>query len=1514
MKNAEVTIWDTVPTIWRFCIDSLQELDEKVRLDLLNNSLRLILVTGEPLAWNTPHDWRYQLQHKARTINLYSQSETTGTVSYYVIPEEFNQATGIVPLGKPLEDTTIFLLDENLSPVQEGEIGELCVAGQRQVRSYLNRPELTRKKFIINPFEGITHLYKTGDLARYSPEGILEFVGRSDRRIKIRGFRVELEGIETTLNLHPDVKETVVIARDDLPKDNDLVAYVATNNDSLNPAESPKVQEQLRNFIAEKLPEYAVPNFFVVLDTLPRNPNGKLERRNLPSPKLLNRQQSIFVSPRDELELELKKIWESVLETEPIGIQDNFFALDGHSLLAVRLFAKIEQIFNRNLPLSVLFDAPTIEQLANFLRQKGWSATWSSFYYTIKPINRDNNIPLSFAQERLWFLDKLEGKSSTYNIFRAWRLFGNLSIQSLEQALQDIVRRHESLRTIFKVENGVPIQIITPTIATPINVIDLQQLPEIEQETQVINFVKQEAQKPFDLESGPLLRGNLLQLDSGRFILTLTIHHIISDGWSMGVLLGELSALYQAFSKGEKSPLAELPIQYADYAIWQREWLKEQQQQSQLNYWKQKLANAPPLLELPTDRPRPSVQTFRGGTESFQLSKELTQKLHALSQESGCTLFMTLLAAWSSLLYRYSKQSDILVGTPIANRQHQEIEPLIGFFANTLVMRTQFKEGQTFADVLKGVRQTAIEAYSHQDLPFEQLVMELEPSRSLSYNPLFQVMFVLQNADMGNLELPEVSCSQLERSSVVAKFDLTLSMQETEDGLMGYGKYNRDLFEGATIGRWMGHFQVLLESIVANPQQQVEKLPLLPENEGHQILVQWNDTTTDYPQDKCIHQLFEEQVERTPDAVVVIFENDQLTYRELNGKANQLAHYLQSLGVEPEVLIGICVERSIEMIIGLLGILKAGGAYVPIDPNYPSDRLAYILEDSKARVLLTQEHLVNRFSGYKTNVVCFEKNWDTSSGEKNIQNGQVNSANLAYVIYTSGSTGKPKAVTIEHRAALNLSVGLQHAIYAIQLPRQCRVSVNAPLIFDASVQQLIRLLHGDTLYIIPKTIRLNGEVLLSYLQKQQIDVFDCTPSQLTLIIEKWFSREETLPEIVLVGGEAIDELIWQALAKAKHTRFYNVYGLTECTVDTTVASCYQNSVKPVIGHPIANTQIYILDHHLQPVPIGVSGELHIGGAGLARGYLNRPELTEQKFIPNPFSNEPGSRLYKTGDLARYLPDGNIEYIGRIDNQVKIRGFRIELGEIEAVLTQHPNISQAVVIVREDIPRNKRLAAYIVAKEEVVSSDLRRFLKSKLPDYMMPSAFVFLDAIPLTPSSKIDRRALPIPDVSTQEAEKIAPRTTTELQLVQIWSEVLNIPSVGVRDNFFDKGGHSLLAVRLMARIEQQLGTRLPLATLFTEPTIEGQASLLSAAVNPELFSPLVPIQPKGSLPPFFCVHPVGGNVLCYWDLARQLAVEQPFYGLQAVGLNGESKPKTCIEDMATTYIKAIQTVQLEKVP
>ncbi len=1034
--------------------------------------------------------------------------------------------------------------------------------------------------------------------------------------------------------------------------------------------------------------------------------------------------------------------------------------------------------------------------------------------------------PVSFAQARLWFLEQLVPGNSFYNVSTAARLTGSLNVTALWQTFNEIVRRHEALRTTFKMVEEQLFQVIAPSLSVPLPLVDLQQLSAVAREVQVQRLIAEDSVRPFALAEGPLLRVQLLVLGEAEHVLLLTMHHIVADGWSIGVLMRELGALYAANVCGQPSPLAELPLQYADFAHWQRQWLQGEVLETQLVYWQQQLEDLP-VLHLPTDRPRPAVQSYRGATQYLELSPSLTQALLALCQQQGVTLFITLLAAFQTLLYRYTGLEDIPVGSPIANRNRREIEGLIGFFVNSLVMRTNLSGNPTFQELLLRVREVALGAYAHQDLPFERLVEELQPQRDLSHTPLFQVMFALQSAPTPPLEFVGLTLNLLEVESTTAKFDLTLSIENTEQGLKGSLEYNTDLFDAATITRMLQHYRILLEGIIAAPEQRLSDLALLSPEERHQVLVEWNDAQVEYP-NLCIHQLFEFQVEQTPDAVALVFVDEQLTYRELNSRSNKIAHHLLSLGVGSDDLVGICTERSCEMVVGLLGILKAGAAYLPLDPTYPQQRLSWMLADPAVKVLLSEQHLVTDLKLTGSNIICLDSDWDTIAqySQENPNSG-VSADNLVYVIYTSGSTGKPKGVAVEHSSLLNLVKWHQTAFSVSPTDRATQMAAAA---FDACGWEIWPYLAaGASIHFALEEIRAQPARLRDWLLEQKITIsFLPTPLTERVLALEW--PESCTLRILLTGGDKLQQYPDGSLP----FEVVNNYGPTENTVVTTsgLVAPGEQIGAPTIGRAIANTQVYLLDSQLQPVPIGAKGELYISGNGLARGYLNQTKLTAELFIPNPFSQQPGTRLYKTGDMARYQRDGNIEFLGRIDEQVQLRGFRIELGEIEAVLAQHPAVQQTVVIAREDVPAKKRLVAYVVLNQPALrTTDWRCFLKEKLPEYMVPSTFVVLEALPLTPNGKVERRALRAPDQLSPELEQtyVAPRTPVEETLVKIWAEVLGL-QVGIHDNFFELGGHSLLATQLTSRVRDAFQVEVPLYTLFETPTAASMAKYIETVM------------------------------------------------------------------------------------
>jgi amino acid adenylation domain-containing protein/non-ribosomal peptide synthase protein (TIGR01720 family) len=1447
-REWEVTIMDWPTSHWHQVMVELVASEQT-----LPESLRLVSVGGDAVLPATLKLWQRcvkGLVNPPQLLNGYGPTEATVVATYYELSEFIakNPAASCVPIGTPIGNVTTYVLDRHLQPVPIGVSGELHIGGLGLARGYLGRPDLTAEKFIPNPFsnEPEARLYKTGDRVRYRPDGNIEFLGRIDNQVKIRGFRIEPGEIEAALSQHSDVREAAVIAREDIPGDKRLVAYFVPN------LKQPTIGE-LRHFLKEKLPYYMVPTAFVTLDALPLTLNGKVDRRALPAP--LNTRPELeetFVAPSTPIEEKLGKIWAEVLGLEHLGVNDNFFHLGGHSLTATQFLSRVRDVLQVELPLRAIFESPTIANLAKLIEQESCIEQPLPLP-SIQPMLRHGNLPTSFAQERVYFIKQLAQGNSAYQFQETLRLKGELDVTALQQSLSEIVRRHEIFRTTFPAVDGRLVQVVHPALPIILPVVDLQKFPESERSTEAQRLIDAEVQKPFDLNQLPLIRWVLLKLSDQEHVLIHVEHHMLHDGWSFNVFLGELLKLYQAFSLGNPSPLPEPPLQFVDFAHWQREWVKNQEAQAQLNYWKQKLSGSSPLLKLPYDRPRPVEQSYHGELLKIELPISLCESLKVLNREEGSTLFMTMFAAFLILLHRYTGQDDLSVGSAVANRRKRETEGLIGMIVNNIVLRTDLSGNPTFRELLGRVRQVTLEAYTNEDLPFDKVVEALKPVRNLSYNPLYQVAFSFHNAPLPELNLSGLNISMDENvSNKSAKFDLSIlviprseqrvgrSSETGEKGITVFWEYNTDLFDTATIQRMVEHYQTLLEGIVANQEHRVTELPLLTAAQQHQLLVEWNKTQREYPKDKCIHQLFEEQVKRSPDAIAVVFEGEHLTYRELNQRANKIAHHLKTLSVGPEVLVGICVERSLLIIVGLLGILKAGGAYVPLDPTYPSEHLHYMLEDSGVQVLLTQAQLVESLPKNKARVVCLDTNWKQIAIQSDLNpvNG-VTRDNLAYVIYTSGSTGRPKGVAIEHHSTVALLTWAKEVFATEYL---AGVLASTSICFDLSVFEMFVPLSCGGKVILAQ----NALDLPTLPAAAEVTLINTVPTAMAELV-----RSQSIPasvRMVNLAGEPLqNQLVQQIYQLPTVQQVFNLYGPSEDTTYSTFTFVKKGDSIVTIGRPIANTQVYLLDTQLQPVPIGVKGELYIGGDGLARGYLNRPDLTVEKFIPNPFSNEPGSRLYKTGDKARYLPDGNIEFLGRIDNQVKIRGFRIELGEIEAAITQYPGVREIAVIAREDVPDHKYLVAYIVPNHEgaIASSDLRGFLKEKLPNYMIPGVFVMLDALPLTPNGKVDRKALPTPDTARQElqADLVAPRTRFEEILAQIWREVFHREVLSIHDNFFEVGGDSILSIQIIFKANIA-GLLLTPKQIFQHQTIAELAAVVTTTETRKAEQGLV----TGSLP------------------------------------------------------------------
>ncbi|ARU62958.1 hypothetical protein CBW65_19700 [Tumebacillus avium] len=1463
--------------------------------------LKEITTAGDQLQTTRPvRNWLGSL-NGCRLYNQYGPTECH-VVTSYTLPLSQEEWPLLPPIGRPIGNTQIYILDPLMRPVPVGVPGEVYIGGMSLARGYLGRDELTAEKFVADPFSGKpgARLYRTGDLSRYMPDGNIEFYGRIDTQVKIRGYRIELGEIETILGQHPGVLETVVMAREEVEggAKTMLVAYVV-----LDKEQEPTTHE-LRSFLKERLPEYMVPQLFMAIGAVPLTPNRKIDRKALPSPDGLRPElNESYVAPRTATEELMAGIFRDVLKVERIGIHDHFFDMGGHSLLATQMISRIRQVFGMELPVRALFEAATVASLVDYMKRHSELAKEVAAP-PIVPVGRDRDLPLSFAQQRLWFIDRLTNQSS-YNMFSGVRFTGDLNADALERGLQEIVRRHEVLRTTFSMVDGRPVQVVHADMTHELEKIDLRDLPAAEREAETLRLAGLEARKPFDLSQGPLFRSTMLTVAENEAVLLFTMHHIVSDGWSIGVFVRELGELYAAFAEGKDSPLPELHVQYADFAHWQREWLEGDNLQAQLAHWKDQLDGAKAVLPLPHDHPRPPVPSLRGGSHANSLSKELSDQLQALCQQEGVTMYMTLLAALNVLLFRYTGQDDILVGSPIAGRNRAEIEPLIGFFVNTLVLRTDLSGQPTFRELLQRVRQTALDSYAHQDLPFERLVEEVQPNRDMSVSPLFQVMFAVQNAPMGDLSLPGVTMSALEAGGGVANFELALMVYESEAGQLHAFNYQADLFEAATIERMAEHLQTLLAALVANPDCQIGDLPLLSAAEVQQFDA-WNAGTFDFPHDKCAHELIAAHAARKPQAVAVECDGETLSYAELDARANALAHHLQNLGVAPDVLVGVCMEKSLEFVISLLAVQKAGGAYVPIDPAHPQDRIAYMLEDAQMAVLLTKEHLLPHLPASAAATVCVDREDSFAGYPDTAPVTTVQPHHLAYMLYTSGSTGKPKAVMIEHRQLVSTLTALIEEFGYDSSTRKLSVTT---MTFDINVAEIFApLLAGGTTVLLSKEQVLNIPLLIGELGRSTICM--SVPTLMRHVAQEIMQQGTPITSLrtLFAGGEAVPADLQALLRQAfPNARIIVAYGPTETTILCTFQEAGERATERlIIGRALKNAKLRVYDAQGARVPLGVSGELYIGGFGVGRGYLGQPELTAEQFVELD-----GERWYKSGDLVRFLQDGTLEFLGRIDHQVKIRGFRIEIGEIESLLTAHPQVALTTVLALDDPHGEKRLVAYVEAADaEGLTAELRAHLRQSLPEYMIPSAFVVMEQLPLNDNGKIDRRALPVPEEIgiEREIEFVAPRDELETELAAIWEELLGT-APSVKDDFFAIGGHSLLAVRMMALVEQRLGFSLPLAVLFQDGTIEGLAGLLRQGAGTRTGTSIVPIQANGSKSPLFVVHPVGGGVFSYFELSRRLGADQPFYGLQALGFDDDSLPLTTMEEMAAWYIEEMRGVQ-----
>lgn len=1463
-------IHDNGITTMRLTADMFHRMAE-TDLDILT-PLQQLVVGGDVLS--APHVNRaIKALPNCKLVNGYGPTENTTYSCCHEMTGPLSVETSI-PIGRPIANTQVYILDANLNPVPVGVVGELYIGGDGLALGYLNQPDLTSQKFIAHPFterlgslnnHKEARVYKTGDMGCYRHDGLIEFHGRVDLQVKVRGHRVELEEVEAGIRQHPEIQDVVVdiknISRKRSAvhnataqiKEMGLVAYIV-------PVDGVAVisNADLHSFLKRKLPSHMIPAHTIVLKELPRLPSAKVDRQALPAPDRAKLNgPKLLRSPRNPIEESIVDIWREVLSLDEIGVDENFFDLGGHSLLGIQVLSRVKRVFNVELPVRCLFESPTLEGFASRVieaQQKEHKVIEAP----IIPIPQGGEPSLSFTQERIWFLSQFDQTGTAYSLPLAVRITGPLKKKILEACINEIFRRHEVLRTTVETRNGRPIPLIHPFEETQISCVDLYDLKVESREREFRRRANQEVTRSFDLACGPLVRVTLFGFHSRDHVLLVNMHHIITDTWSLSLFFQELEVLYTAFSAGASSPLSELEFQYTDFAHWQRQCLRGDVLDAQLGFWMKCLANAQTVLQLPTDFPRPVRQTFRGAREVLKLPSHLIEQIMALCRQEGVTLFMVLIAVFKILLFRYTGQDDLLVGTPVANRRGLDTERLMGVFVNTLVLRTDLSNDPTVRSLLGRVKDRTLEAYANQDVPFEQLVEALQPQRDPSRTPLFQVMFSMPNVPMPKLRLKDLGVEVVPLERGGSQFDLTMYIPEIPgQGHVVMMEYNADLFKADTIKRMNAHYQTLLENVVANPDHHIGILPMITEPERQQMQVEWNDTFVEYPNYQCLHHMVESQVENTPDAVAVVCDGVRLTYRELNQRANQVAHYLRKLGVASESLVGIFLDRSVTMLIGVLGVLKAGGAYVPFDPAYPEGRLRVMLEDSRIAVVLAQDHLLQLIPHFPLRSNGSSRSYGgplvlnmssveftrESTGNPNIP---ISSTNLSYVIYTSGSTGHPKGVMIPHRAVVNF----MHAmIREPGLGPDDQMLAVTSLSFDMSVLELfLPLVVGAQVLVANRETGLDGVKLCRLLDESDATVMQGTPATWRLLFQAGWQPRRGFR--VLCGGERLSPVLANQLLE-QGVELWNLYGPTETTTYSTAHRVSHGETEVPIGHPIANTQLYVLDQCHQQVPIGVPGELYIGGDGLARGYVNQQALTKEKFIPDPFRGTPLAKLYQTGDLVKYQPDGTLEFLGRLDHQVKIRGYRIELGEVETVLNTHPAVQHSIVVAldrgNENLGEDKILVAYIVPTDMAMVdvsainpemnvdlqasciSELRDVLRKSLPDYMVPSSIIFLEAFPLTTNGKIDRAGLPNPEES--EVSRVgfrAANTLLEKQLVEIWKKVLGAQRVGVSDDFFELGGHSLLTGQVLAHIHEELGVDISLNTFFEQPTIEYMARHIEA--------------------------------------------------------------------------------------
>jgi amino acid adenylation domain-containing protein len=1488
------TWFTAVPTMHRAILDRSRANTEVIR-QVRQGRLRLIRSSSSTLLPQLASEMEGVFG--VPVIDTYGMTEAAHQMTSNPLPPARRKPGSVGLAAGP----DVAIMDEDGNLLLHDAIGEVVIRGENVTVGYDGNSEANRRAYQNGWF-------RTGDQGYLDSDGYLFLTGRLKEIINRGGEKISPREIDEVLIEHPSVAEALTFALPDDRLGEDVAAAVVLR------ADRSASEMELKEYAAARLADFKTPCRIVILDEIPKGPTGKpqrlglAERLGLASRKPSTSTSIVSVASPTETEVWLCDLWRRILRVEQVGVHDDFFQLGGDSILATQFLARLRDRTAKELKFFVFFSDPTVAAVARWLEEVRNSNTFSALQIIASRSSHQQN-RASPSQEAMFFVQQFHEAKHLLNRPVLFRIRGTLNLEALKQAFNGILRRHEVLRTRYVPSDGRLIAEVFPIDSLEIPFIDLTDLPFPSRELQAMHILRTEASRPFILSEDVMLRAVVIRLDMLEHYIFVNMHHIASDGWSSAIVMRELDVLYAAYC-GHASLLPPQPsIQFADFAAWQHERLRRPIAQEQISYWKNKLAGSPDLLDLPSDRPRPAVGTYNGGKESILIPTGLVRSLKDLSRNEGVTLYMTALAAFTTLLHRYTGMTDIVLGSMFAGRTRRETEDVIGLFMNTVALRTDMSGEPTFVELLKRVRSVVLEAHTHQELPFEKVIETINPHRRRDITPLFQVCFQFRNYPETVTKLHDLILEAIELDSGVAPFDLLIEIEEVADGVRCLAIYSTDLFDATTIQRMLGHYRNILEAVAAVPNQSITTLPVLTPRERRTMLEDWNQTAHVWPE-ACFPQLFEQRVGRAPQGTAVVFEGVEISFRELNERANRVAHHLRRCGVGPEVIVALLFERSIEMLVGIIAILKAGGAYLPLDPEYPSDRLDAILANARPAVVLSCEKFHDRLAAFGVRMLRLDADYSRFSAES-AENPVCTSksGDAAYILYTSGSTGEPKGVVVEHKALSNYIWSFNHMFSIGETDRSLQISSYC---FDVSVAEIFPTLAFGAAIILAKPGGQSDPHYIAKLVTQcAVTIVNVVPSMLGILVDQPAFCTAASLRVVLSGGETLPVTVHDRFLERSKAELYNMYGPTETTVEVTGWRCRREltGTRVPIGRPLPNCQVFVLDKNLEPLPIGVSGELYIGGAGVARGYLNAPEITREKFIPSPFASEAGARLYKTGDVARFSDTGDLDFLGRRDRQVKLRGFRIELNEIEIVLRQHPHVKDAVVLLRQ-VNGSESLVAYFVPNE-LGSADarLRTFLRQKLPDYMVPAHFVQLEDVPLSSNGKIDYRALPEPALRLSDRSHAGPRDSLEAELVQVWESVLGVKPVGITDNFFELGGHSLMAIHLFAEVEKVFGKALPLATLFEALTIDKLAQVIRDETFSPQWSSLVPVQTSGSKPPLFCIHAAGGNVLFYAHLARHLGPEQPFYALQARGLDGKGDPLTTIEEMAACYINEIKTVQ-----